>query len=131
MKRLALTLAVVAALLSPAIARAQVAGRAKLGVAVAEMEAVIHGWSAQKDLVGKAVYGDANAKIGTIDDIIITPDQSASFAIIGTGGFVGIAKHDVAIPFAQLKEDGDKLVLPGATKDAIKALPEFQYASAK
>ena len=131
MKRLALTLAVVAALLAPASARAQVAGRAKLGVAVAEMEAIIHGWSAKKDLLGKAVYDDANATIGTIDDIIITPDRSASFAIIGTGGFVGIAKHDVAIPFAQLKQDGDKVVLPGATKDAIKALPEFEYASAK
>lgn len=131
MKRVALTLAVVAALLAPASARAQVAGRTKIGVAVAETEAIFHGWSAKKHLLGMAVYDEGNEKIGTIDDIIITPDQSASFAIIGTGGFVGIAKHDVAIPFAQLKQKGEKLVLPGATKDALKALPEFEYASAK
>ena len=131
MKRVALTLAMVAALLASASAREQVAGRTTLGVAVAEMDAVFHGWSARKHLLGKTVYNDANEKIGTIDDIIITPDQSASFAVIGTGGFVGIAKHDVAIPFAQLKEEGDKLVLPGATKDALKALPAFEYASAK
>ena len=43
-------------------------------------------------------------------------------ATVASGGFVGIAKHDVAIPFAQLKQEGDKLVLPGATKDALKAL---------
>jgi hypothetical protein len=34
----------------------------------------------------------------------------------------------VAIPVSQLKEHGGKVILPGGSKDAIKALPEFEYA---
>ena len=43
-------------------------------------------------------------------------------------GFVGIGKHDVAIPVNQIREEKDRFVLPGASKEALKALPEFQYA---
>jgi hypothetical protein len=51
-----------------------------------------------------------------------------SYAIIGVGGFLGIDRHDVAIPAGQLKIQGGKLILPGATKDTLKALPKFEYA---
>jgi hypothetical protein len=42
--------------------------------------------------------------------------------------FLGLAKHDVAIPVSEFKLVDKKLVLPGATKGALKAIPEFQYA---
>ncbi len=113
-----------------------IAGRAPLGVTVIEMEAIVLGWSAKRDLLGKTVYNDKNAKIGTIDDIILTPSSDvnvpfASFAIIGVGGFLGLGKNDVAIPMPQLKLQSGKLVLPGATKDGLKALPKFEYAPRK
>ena len=41
---------------------------------------------------------------------------------------VAEAKHNVAIPVSQFQLNGDKLVLPGATRDALKAAPEFDYA---
>ena len=31
----------------------------------------------------KAVYNDSDEKIGSIDDLIITPNKSLSYAIIG------------------------------------------------
>ena len=65
---------------------------------------------------------------GKIDDLIIAPDTAVSFVIVGAGGFVGLGKHDVAIPVTQLKQQDGKFVLPGATKEAIKALPKFEYA---
>jgi hypothetical protein len=34
----------------------------------------------------------------------------------------------VAIPAYQVKMQDGKIVLPGATKDAIKAMPAFQYS---
>jgi sporulation protein YlmC with PRC-barrel domain len=108
---------------------APVAGRSVLGVTVVEMEAVVLGWSARKDLLEKNVYNDAKQKIGSIEDIIITPDNAASFAIIGVGGFLGIGERRVAIPFKQIKLQGGNLVLPGASKEALKALPEFKYAA--
>jgi hypothetical protein len=73
------------------------------------------------------VYNDRNAKIGVVDDLIITPDKSVSYAIIGAGGFLGMGKHDVAVP-GQFKEDKGRIVLAGATKDALKAMPKFEYA---
>jgi sporulation protein YlmC with PRC-barrel domain len=107
---------------------AQVAGSTTLGVSVEELKAVAIGWSAKKKILGKAVYNDKNEKIGTVDDLIITPDKSVSYAIIGAGGFLGMGKHDVAIPVGQFKEDKGKIVLAGATKDALKAMPKFEYA---
>jgi hypothetical protein len=47
-----------------------------------------------------------------------------SYAIVGAGGFLGVGKHDIAIPASQLKQQDGKFVLPGATKEAIKALPK-------
>lgn len=108
-----------------------IAGRAPLGVTVIEMEAVVIGWSAKRDLLGKAVVNEKNEKIGKVDDLILSPSKAgtpaASFAIIGVGGFLGIGKRDVAIPTEQLKLQGKQLSLPGATKDALKALPPFVY----
>lgn len=109
-----------------------VAGTATLGVAVAEMAVVIAGWSVQKDLLRKAVVNEKNEKIGAISDIVVSPNPDAkrpsvSFAIIGVGGFLGVGKRDVAIPMEQLKLQDKKLVLAGATKEALKALPEFEY----
>jgi sporulation protein YlmC with PRC-barrel domain len=113
---------------------APVAGRAPLGVTVVEMEAVVLGWSAKRDLFGKTVVNDKNEKIGKVDDMIVSPTKegstpAASFAIIGVGGFLGIGKRDVAIPTEQLKLQNKQLTLPGATKDALKALPPFVYQS--
>ena len=128
----------VASAQSPAQPTAQppapVAGRAPLGVTVIEMEAVVVGWSAKRDLLGKTVVNDKNEKIGKVDDLIISPNKdgntpAASFAIIGVGGFLGIGKRDVAIPMEQLKLQNKQLTLPGATKDALKALPPFLYQS--
>jgi len=109
-------------------AHAQAAGSVTLGIAGDELKIVALGWSAKRQILGKSVHNDDGKKIGSIDDLIVAPDRSISYAIIGVGGFLGLRKHDVAIPVSQLKRDGHKLVLPGATKDALKALPEFHYA---
>lgn len=110
---------------------APVAGRAPLGVTVIQMEAVVLGWSAKRDLMGKNVVNDKNEKIGKVDDLILTPSKegvpAASYAIIGVGGFLGIGKQEVAIPTDQLKLQNKQLSLPGATKDALKAMPPFVY----
>jgi len=107
---------------------AQVAGSTVLGVAYAEMRDVATGWSARRELLGQTVYNEKNEKIGSVDDLIVSPSKALSYAIIGAGGFLGVAKHDVAIPVSQFTENEGKFVLAGATKDAIKAMPQFEYA---
>jgi hypothetical protein len=109
----------------------QVAGSSTIGVQVSELNEVAFGWSAKKQILGHIIYNEMGEKIGRVDDLIIAPDKSLSFAIIGAGGFVGLARHDVAIPVNQFHERDGKFVLEGATKDAIKALPKFEYSAGK
>ena len=108
----------------------QVVGSTQLGVAVAELRDVTTGWSAKRQVLGKTIYNDSGDGIGKVDDIIVAPDKAVSYAIIGAGGFLGVDRHDVAIPVGQLKQQSDgKFVLAGATKDALKAMPPFEYAN--
>jgi len=107
---------------------AQVAGTTTLGVPATEITTLARGWSAKKQILGKPVYNDHNERVGDVDDIIVAPDKSLSYAIIGVGGFLGLGEHYVAIPFNQFKSGDGKYVLPGATKDKLKAIPTFNYA---
>jgi sporulation protein YlmC with PRC-barrel domain len=102
-----------------------------LGVAATEMTTLTKGWSAKKQILDKSVYNDQNEKVGEVEDIIVAPDKSISYAIVGVGGFLGLGEHYVTIPFNQLKADEGKFMLRGATKEALKALPKFDYAKAK
>ena len=116
------------ALAAPAVSKAQIAGSTVLGVSVAELRNVALGWSVKHQVLGQAVYNDLGERVGQIDDMIVTPGKSVSYAIVNAGGFLAVAKHDVAVPVSQFKLDGNKLILRGATKDALKASPEFEYA---
>jgi len=109
---------------------AQVAGSTTLGVAVSELREVATGWSARRQILGRTVYNEKGEKIGTVEDLIIAPDKAISYAIIGAGGFVGLGRHDVAIPVSQFSEEKGRLILEGATREALKALPPFEYAKA-
>ena len=113
----------------PAIVQAQVAGSTLLGVTVGELRDVTLGWSAKRQILGQPVYNNMDERIGAVEDIIVTTDKSVSYAIINAGGFLAVAKHNVAIPVSQFRLSGEKLVLPGATKDALKATPAFEYAN--
>ena len=115
-------------LISPASSHAQVAGTTLLGVTVTELQEVARGWSVKHTILGQPVYNDNKERVGTVDDLIVTPEKAISYAIVNAGGFLGLAKHNVAIPVSQFKLVDNKLVLPGATKEALKAIPEFQYA---
>ena len=104
-----------------------VAGVVNLGTTVEVTKAIAVGQRASK-LIGTAVYNEQDERIGSIDDLIIAPDRSVSFAVVSVGGFLGLGGRLVAIPVDQLREEKDRLVLPGATKEALTKLPEFQYA---
>ena len=126
---------VAAALVSVVIAAgvsdvsAQAAGSSVISVSKSEMRQVATGWSAKKQILGKDVYNDAGEKIGEINDLIVAPNKSVSYAIVGVGGFLGMGDHEVAVPVAKFKQQMGKIVLHGATKDALKLAPKFEYAS--
>ncbi len=97
-------------------------------VSVTETTQLAMGWSVKKTLMGKTIYNDAGQKIGKVDDLIISPNKNVSYLIVGAGGFIGIGRHDVAVPVTQIQDQAGKLVMAGATKDTIKSMPAFTYA---
>jgi sporulation protein YlmC with PRC-barrel domain len=117
------------AITAPAISHAQVAGSTLLGANYAEVRDIALGWSAKRQIFGSPVFNDLNERIGSVDDIIVTFDKSVSYVIVNAGGFLAVAKHDVAVPVSKLKLVDSKLVLPGATRDALKDVPPFEYAN--
>jgi sporulation protein YlmC with PRC-barrel domain len=84
------------------------------------------GYRASK-LVGSTVVNDAGVSVGTISDLIITANQRVPFAVLSVGGFLGMDSKFVVVPFSSLRVKGKKMVLPGATKKSLSALPEFKY----
>jgi sporulation protein YlmC with PRC-barrel domain len=109
---------------------APVAGRIPLGVTVIETEAIAKGYRVSK-LIGAQVKNDKGERIGKIEEMIVSPDGKVTMAIVEVGGFLDLGDHRVAIPvqqFSSLEPGG--AVLPGASKTALKKLPEFQYARA-
>lgn len=81
-------------------------------------------------IMGSTVTNDAGDSIGKIDDMIVSSDDNKSaFVILSVGGWLGMGTHLVALPFSSLQITKNKIMLPGATKDGLKALPEFKYSS--
>ena len=72
---------------------AQTAGSSVVSVSVSEVKEVAKGWSAKKQILGKDVYNDTGDKIGEINDLIVAPNKTVSYAIVGVGGFLGVGER--------------------------------------
>lgn len=121
------TLAAATALAAPAFVLAQGTPQT-VQLAKLDVIKVATGYRASK-VIGTSVVNDANDTVGKIDDIIIGQDGKAPFVVLSVGGFLSVGDRLFVLPYDQLRTTGGKVVLPGATKDALKALPEFKYAS--
>lgn len=79
-------------------------------------------------LVGAGVYSDPNTEVAKVDDLILTQDHKVVFAVLSIGGVMGLGGKLSAVPIDQLQPGADgKLMLPGATKDSLTAMPTFVY----
>jgi len=54
-------------------------------------------------LVGVAVYDNNNKDVGKIDDILLDKSGEVKAVVIGVGGFLGIGKKEVAVPYSSLR----------------------------
>jgi PRC-barrel domain len=98
-----------------------------VAIAKVDVTSLAAGYRASK-VIGSSVTNDKNETIGTIEDLLVSPDGKEPFAVLSIGGFLGVGSHMVVVPFDTLKVVDKKLVLPGGTKDTLRALPEFKYA---
>ena len=109
------------------MAAAYVAGTERQVFKEKDASRVINGVSAKRQVLGREVYNDQGEMVGKIDDLILTK-KVVTYAIVGAGGFLGLGRHDVAIPADKFLRDNDRIVLPDASKEALHAMPRFEYA---
>ena len=57
------------------------------------------------------------------------PDRRVSYLIITGGGLIGTEAHSVAVPSDQFREEGNRIVLPGATRHSVRSMPAFRYSA--
>lgn len=131
MHKLAITFTLATALLgSAAIAQTPTQQSGSTGdVAIVRVDVarVALGQRASK-IVGATVVNSNDESIGKIDDLVVNPQDKVTYAIVSVGGFLGVGSKLVAVPFESLRTvKEERLMLPGATKDALKNLPEFKY----
>jgi hypothetical protein len=93
-------------------------------VDVAKVEA---GYRASK-INGAAVYNSKKERIGTVDDLILGPPDWVPYAVLSVGGLLGVGTHLVTVPLSTMRVEGDQFQLPNASKETLKALPEFKYS---
>jgi len=124
--------ALVAALATPAFAQTSQPG-AKTSTDNFVQKQQATDWRGSK-LIGTTVYGQDNASIGEVNDVLIGNDGNIRAAVIGVGGFLGVGEKNVAVPFDALhitrKNDSaaiDKITV-NYTKDQLKSAPTFAYA---
>jgi sporulation protein YlmC with PRC-barrel domain len=92
-----------------------------------DLSVVANGYRMSK-LIGSSVSNDKAEKIGTVDDVV-ADKKELNFAVLQVGGFLGLGGHLVVLPYENLVIDDAGQKMPGATKEALKKLSEFNYPS--
>ena len=80
-------------------------------------------------MIGSSVVNDANEFIGKVDDLLVSVDGKEPYAVLSVGGFLGMGTHLVVVPYDTLKFAEKQVMLPGGTKEGLRLLPEFKYAT--
>jgi sporulation protein YlmC with PRC-barrel domain len=115
--------------LAVALAAGPAMSQAGVALIKVDLSVVSKGYRVSK-LIGTTVINDKNEKIGTIDDVIADKDKKLlNFAVLQVGGFLGLGRRLVVVPYESLQIDdtGQKITLPGATKDELKNLSDYNY----
>ena len=70
------------------------------------------------------VVGESGERIGKVEDVVRSREDGFIYAIISSGGVMGIGAKETPVPLKELEVQGDKLRI-GATKDAFQRWPDY------
>ena len=97
-------------------------------LAKVDVQTLAAGYRASK-IIDSNVVNDANETIGEIDDVLVSSDGKQPYAVLSIGGFLGMGTRLVVVSYETLKFGDKNVTLPGGSKEGLKMLPEFKYAT--
>ena len=78
-------------------------------------------------IIGTKVKNNAGESVGTIDDLVIRPNDQVVMAVVSVGGFLGIGDRKVAVPWSELSVyASDRSIVYDVTKQQLEKKPEFK-----
>ncbi|HEU0070818.1 MAG TPA: PRC-barrel domain-containing protein [Alphaproteobacteria bacterium] len=98
-----------------------------MGLVKVDPTSVATGYRASK-IVGAEVYNAANESVGKVDDVIVSNDGKIPYVVLAVGGFLGMGQRLVVVGSSALAIRDGKIIIADASRDQLKALPEFRYA---
>lgn len=114
-------------------------------------------WRSSK-MIGVKIYNDHNQRLGEVSDIILDPAGKVTGYVVAVGGFLGVGRHDILVDPSKITFTNESVraastkggspmttkevsstshterwypnhgLLP-ATRDQLKAMPEFKYST--
>lgn len=86
------------------------------------------------DLMGSAVYSQADENLGEVGDVIFTKAGQIEAVVVDVGGFLGIGEKPVAVQFdalnVQKSTGGDIRLMVNATQEQLQAAPSYDETAA-
>lgn len=77
------------------------------------------------------IYNRGGERLGTVKDLLISPDGRIAAAVLSVGRFLGLGEKDVAVPFSALnveRRGGGFRLSIDAVKDALQSAPSYEAA---
>jgi hypothetical protein len=76
------------------------------------------------------VYDPSERKVGTVADMLFSPDGSINAVMLNVGGFLGIGQKHVAVPVSAIsvtQKKGRSWLTINTTKDVVKKAVGYKF----
>jgi len=82
--------------------------------------------SLPRSAIGNDVYTQDGEKVGKLTNVVRGGSSPGVYAVVSTGGFMGIGDKEVLVPADQLSVSNDRVMFTTQTSaDALKAMPAY------
>ncbi|RFA28982.1 hypothetical protein CAI21_11050 [Alkalilimnicola ehrlichii] len=80
-----------------------------------------------EELIGRDVVNLSNERLGYVNDIVQDDQGGGLYAVVATGGFMGLGEHEITVPLQQLQlaEDTELRLQSTITQSQVERIAAF------